>query len=106
MRWLGRARALGVGVCKEFQRARALRVVRAPAFVIIAVTAGARAVAADVAGMLLRSARVFDGAAMHTGWRVLIKGDRIVAVGADVTAPAGAREIDLPNDTVLPGLIE
>ena len=43
---------------------------------------------------------------MHAGWRVLIKGDRIVSVGAEVAAPAGAREIDLPNDTLLPGLIE
>jgi imidazolonepropionase-like amidohydrolase len=56
--------------------------------------------------MVLRPARVFDGTTMHAGWRVLVKGDRIVAVGADVSAPAGARELDLPNDTLLPGLIE
>jgi imidazolonepropionase-like amidohydrolase len=49
---------------------------------------------------------VFDGATLHEGWRVLVQGDRIVAAGADVTAPAGAREVDLANQTLLPGLIE
>src|SRR4029453_3968454 len=34
------------------------------------------------------------------------KGERIAAVGADVTAPSGAREIDLPDATLVPGLIE
>jgi imidazolonepropionase-like amidohydrolase len=56
--------------------------------------------------LLLRPARVFDGTTMHEGWRVLVKGDRIVAAGADVTAPAGAREVELANQTLLPGLIE
>lgn len=56
--------------------------------------------------ILLRPARVFDGNTLHEGWRVLVKGDRIVAAGADVTAPAGAREVDLANQTLLPGLIE
>jgi imidazolonepropionase-like amidohydrolase len=65
---------------------------------------GARA--ADDAALLLKPARVFDGTSMHTGWTVLVKGDRIDAVGANVSAPAGAREIDLPDDTLMPGLIE
>lgn len=56
--------------------------------------------------ILLRPARVFDGNTLHEGWRVLVKGDRIVAAGADVAAPAGAREVDLANRTLLPGLIE
>lgn len=38
--------------------------------------------------------------------RILIEGNRIKAVGADLTVPAGAREIDLRNATVLPGLID
>jgi imidazolonepropionase-like amidohydrolase len=42
---------------------------------------------------------------MHVGWRVLVKGDRIVAAGEDASAP-GAREIDLPDATLVPGLIE
>lgn len=56
--------------------------------------------------VLLRPARVFDGTTMHEGWRVLVKGDRIVAVGADVVAPEGASEVDLAGQTLLPGLIE
>jgi imidazolonepropionase-like amidohydrolase len=42
---------------------------------------------------------------MHTGWRVLVKGDRIVAAGNDINA-AGAREIELADATLVPGLIE
>jgi imidazolonepropionase-like amidohydrolase len=56
--------------------------------------------------ILLRPARVFDGNTLHEGWRVLVKGDRIVAVGADVAVPAGTREVALANQTLLPGLIE
>jgi len=67
-------------------------------------TSAADSIAA--ATILLRPARVFDGTAMHAGWRVLIEGDRIVAAGENVSAPAGAREIDLPGDTLIPGLIE
>jgi len=48
---------------------------------------------------------VFDGTTMHAGWRVLVKGDRIVAAGSDITA-TGAREIDLSDTTLVPGLIE
>jgi imidazolonepropionase-like amidohydrolase len=45
---------------------------------------------------------------VHTGWVVLVQGNRIAAVGpaADVRAPAGARTIDLPGATLTPGLIE
>jgi imidazolonepropionase-like amidohydrolase len=57
---------------------------------------------------LLRPARVFDGvnAAPHEGWNVLVEGDRISAVGANVAAPAGAKVVDLPGTTLMPGLIE
>jgi imidazolonepropionase-like amidohydrolase len=58
------------------------------------------------ATILLRPARVFDGATLHERWRVLVQGDRIIAAGADVTAPSGAHEINLANQTLLPGLIE
>jgi imidazolonepropionase-like amidohydrolase len=37
---------------------------------------------------------------------ILIEGERIVAVGPGTPIPAGARIIDLPNSTVLPGLID
>jgi imidazolonepropionase-like amidohydrolase len=60
--------------------------------------------------MLLRPARVFDGAAPkpHEGWVVLVRGERIDKVGPvkDIAMPADARIIDLPGTTLLPGLIE
>lgn len=58
--------------------------------------------------LLLRPARVFDGEsrALHDGWQVLVRGERIVAAGPDVAAPAEARVIDLPGMTLMPGLIE
>ncbi len=60
--------------------------------------------------LLLRPARVFDGAGeqAHEGWVVLVTGHDIAALGPPerVTAPAGARAIDLPGMTLLPGLID
>ena len=58
--------------------------------------------------ILLRPARVFDGVnpAPHDGWQVLVDGDRISAAGPNIAAPAGAKVIDLPNATLLPGMIE
>lgn len=59
---------------------------------------------------LLRPARVFEGASEQPreGWVVLVRGDRIAAVGpaAQVGAPADAEVVELPNTTLLPGLIE
>jgi imidazolonepropionase-like amidohydrolase len=72
---------------------------------LLAATAAARAEPATETPILLRPARVFDGTTMHAGWRVLVKGDRIVAAGSDITA-TGAREIDLSDTTLVPGLIE
>ena len=70
----------------------------------------ALAVAAPAAAdtLLLRPARVFDGVnpAPHEGWSVLVDGDRIAAVGSSLTAPAGARTIDLVGATLMPGMIE
>ena len=59
---------------------------------------------------LLRPAAVFDGEAaeLHRGWVVLVRGTKIERVGApsEVNAPADAKTIDLPNLTLMPGLIE
>ncbi len=64
----------------------------------------------STAAYLIVPERVFDGlsAQVHTGWVVLVRGDRIEAVGpaAQVAAPAGARRIELPGSTLLPGLID
>ncbi|HEU0099799.1 MAG TPA: amidohydrolase family protein [Allosphingosinicella sp.] len=58
--------------------------------------------------ILIRPARVFDGVdpRPHEGWSVLVRGDRIEAAGPALAAPAGAKVIDLPGTTLLPGLIE
>ena len=64
-------------------------------------------VPAAPAAVLLKPDRVFDGKAAHDGWVVLVRGDRIAAVGpAAKVAAGGARVIDLPGTTLLPGLID
>src|ERR671932_1890982 len=59
---------------------------------------------------LLKPAHVFDGesAQLHDGWVVLVRGERIEAVGpaAEVRVPADAKVIELPGLTLMPGLIE
>jgi len=58
-------------------------------------------------GLILRPARVFDGSTTHAGWEVVVSGERIAAVGPTGQArPAGARVLELPGMTLLPGLIE
>jgi imidazolonepropionase-like amidohydrolase len=57
--------------------------------------------------VIVRPARVFDGAALQEGWAVRVRGDRIEAAGpAAKIAADGADAIDLPGATLLPGLIE
>jgi len=66
------------------------------------------AVQAQAPGVvLLKPARIFDGEAMHEGWAVRVAGDRIQAAGpaASVDA-AGARVVELPGATLMPGLVE
>jgi imidazolonepropionase-like amidohydrolase len=59
---------------------------------------------------LLKPEHVFDGesAQLHDNWAVLVHGDKIVGVGpaGSINAPAGAKVIDLPGLTLMPGLIE
>jgi imidazolonepropionase-like amidohydrolase len=66
--------------------------------------------AADGKAVVLKPARVFDGVSRetHEGWVVVVRGDKIAAAGpADkVDAPKDARVFELPNATLLPGLID
>jgi imidazolonepropionase-like amidohydrolase len=59
---------------------------------------------------LLKPARVFDGesAQIHDGWVVVVRGQKIEAAGpaSSVDVPANAKMIDLPDLTLLPGLID
>jgi imidazolonepropionase-like amidohydrolase len=66
------------------------------------------AMAAEPPAILLRPGQVFDGVdpRPHAGWEVLIEGGKIVSVGPKLTAPAGVRTIDLPGQTLMPGMIE
>jgi imidazolonepropionase-like amidohydrolase len=77
------------------------------AAVLVMAVVGARA--ETPGATLLRPARVWtEGEPAHTGWVVLVQGDRIAAVGpeASVNAPAGAAVIDLPGETLIPGLMD
>jgi imidazolonepropionase-like amidohydrolase len=59
---------------------------------------------------LLKPAHIFDGesAQLHDDWVVLVRGEKIQAVGraSEVNAPTDAKVIDLPGMTLLPGLID
>jgi imidazolonepropionase-like amidohydrolase len=58
--------------------------------------------------LLLQADRVFDGNNMHTGWKVWVQGQKILAAGETASLPAGVpvKTILLPGTTLLPGLIE
>ena len=56
---------------------------------------------------VLKPARVFDGETMHEGWAVRVRGTRIDAAGPAASVEgAGAKTIELPGTTLLPGLVE
>jgi imidazolonepropionase-like amidohydrolase len=82
--------------------------------VFLLATAGAVASAQPAAPassvVLLAPDHVFTGIedTVHDGWVVLVRGDRIAAVGprAQVSAPPGTQTITLPGMTLLPGFIE
>ncbi len=66
--------------------------------------------AVPVTSTLLVPDRVWDGVedAPHSGWAVLVTGNKIIAAGprSQISAPAGATTINLPGTTLLPGLID
>jgi imidazolonepropionase-like amidohydrolase len=59
---------------------------------------------------LLKPAHIFDGesAQLHDNWVVLVRGQKIEAVGSasEVKAPADAKVIELRGMTLMPGLID
>ncbi len=73
---------------------------------VLSVAAFAQPAAPKV--IVIKAGRVLD---VRTGQMlnntfILIEGERITAVGANLTVPAGAEVIDLKNMTLLPGLID
>src|SRR5215471_509380 len=81
-------------------------------FGLVQLSAQTRRPAQDgpVSVYLLKPAHIFDGTSsqLHDGWVVLVRGEKIEAVGpaSEVKAPADAKVIDLPGLTLMPGLIE
>lgn len=73
---------------------------------LVALGLGASAAAQEV--VAVKAARVITVSAEAPVLQgvVLIRGDRIEAVGTDLEIPAGTRVIDLGEATVLPGLID
>jgi imidazolonepropionase-like amidohydrolase len=59
---------------------------------------------------LLKPAHIFDGesAQLHDNWVVLVRGEKIEAVGpaSDVKTPADTKVIELRGMTLMPGLID
>jgi imidazolonepropionase-like amidohydrolase len=64
----------------------------------------------NAGAQLLKPARVFtaEDGKIHEGWVVLVRGERISAVGppAQIHAPEGLETIELPGMTLLPGLMD
>ncbi len=59
--------------------------------------------------VMYTAARLFSGSGTaHTGWSVLVDGERIAAVGPTATLerPANTRTVDLGNATLMPGLLD
>lgn len=83
-----------------------------PALVLVLpqALAGQRAAADTGAAVLLVPDRVFDAPAgvERPGWVVLVRGEKIVAVGprSGMPVPPETREVNLAGTTLMPGLIE
>ncbi|MFN0180751.1 MAG: hypothetical protein ACKVZ0_18265, partial [Gemmatimonadales bacterium] len=65
-------------------------------------------VAAAQSATVIRCGAVIDGRADRPvpNAAIVVTGDKITAVGTNVTVPPGAREVDLRAMTCLPGLID
>src|SRR5579871_3281642 len=75
--------------------------------IAIALLLAAAAAAQPTPAVVLKPSRVFDGEAMHEVWAVRVAGDRIEAAGpAASISSAGAKVVDLPGATLMPGLVE
>jgi imidazolonepropionase-like amidohydrolase len=94
--------------CEHFEHSRLKEAALAAVRAILLAFALLFAMPALAGTLLLRPTQVFDGLnpSPQAGWQVLVEGDRIAAVGPNITAPAGAKVIDLPGMTLMPGMIE
>ncbi|MET3722855.1 metal-dependent hydrolase family protein [Sphingomonas trueperi] len=78
------------------------------ALAALALGGAAGAQQAEAPAILLKPMAVFDAVdgQTHPGWQVLVRGERIVAVGPDLAVPPDAAVIALGGDTLMPGMIE
>jgi imidazolonepropionase-like amidohydrolase len=79
-----------------------------PALVLSLLLPSSPATAAGEQVTVIRNARVFDGVAAKRSppQDVLIRGDRIAAIGSSLAVEPGAREIDAGGRTLMPGMID
>jgi imidazolonepropionase-like amidohydrolase len=75
------------------------------ALALAAALIGIGAAPAEETATLIRGARIFDGtgAPARVG-NVLVRGDRIIAVGPEVRAPRGSHTVNARGLTLIPGL--
>ena len=75
-------------------------------FLICLLALGASAAAAETT--VIRAGRLIDPETGRAAANqmILVEGDRITAVGANLPVPPGAAVIDLSKETVLPGLVD
>jgi imidazolonepropionase-like amidohydrolase len=90
-----------------------VQIVRKLAWVVLltlAAAAAAQTTAPQPRRVVVRAGRLLDVRSGNTltNQAIVIEGDKIVSIGpaAEIKAAAGATTIDLPNATVLPGLID
>jgi imidazolonepropionase-like amidohydrolase len=86
-----------------------MKPILALAAVFAAASLASAAMADSPHAVLLKPAQVWTaGAPAHPGWVVLVEGDRIAAVGpaGSVQAPAGTEVIELPGQTLIPGMMD
>ncbi|HKE03466.1 MAG TPA: hypothetical protein VKE91_05380, partial [Blastocatellia bacterium] len=79
-----------------------------PLLALLASATAAQAPAQSAAIMAIKAGRLVDpetGTAI-ANQVILVEGEKITSVGANLTIPAGATVIDLSNLTVLPGLVD
>jgi imidazolonepropionase-like amidohydrolase len=78
--------------------------------ILLSTLSGFASADAAEAPILLKPDRVFVGATAtpHAGWVVLVRGEKIAAVGRadEVTVPRDAKVVELPGATLMPGLID
>jgi imidazolonepropionase-like amidohydrolase len=78
------------------------------ALVLFPISMAAAQPAGAAKTVVIHAGRVLDvkSGKTLTGQTIVIEGDKIASIGADAKVPAGAAVIELPNATVLPGLID